>query len=305
MTTAGDRHRFFAAGGSWALAAILLTVLLPDAASARTADPILNIGGYQYDQDQATQLQLPKALREISGLTFDDAGLLYAHNDERGVIYQIDYAAGLVRKRFLLKGVNGGIRADFEGIAYLAPQLYLISSTGYLYETRVGDAEEQVTFRKLTEGLPCEVEGLSASKDTGSLLAACKNHSDGKADVRVYRWVRGTGDWEVEPAIQIPKSTWQKFVRASGLKIGGKLQPTGLSRTPTGNLILLAGRQNLLLEVTPEGEPVRAAGLDPDRHRQPEGIAMNELGHLLIADEGDSKGNKKSRGVLTVHEPAR
>lgn len=285
----------------------LSSILLGVAASAQTGSTGLalagfELGGYQYDPDRAIRLKLPKVLREISGLTLDDSNRLYGHNDEKGIVYQIDYSAGRVVKRFALAG---GVKEDFEGIAWLDGLLYLITSKGILFETSIGEPDEMVPYRKLTNGIDCEIEGLSAAPDNRSILAVCKNIIADDKDIHIHRWQVGEKDWDARPALQIAEPVWRRLLENHGLKPPKKIQPTGLTRTPEGNLIIVASRQHLLLEITATGEPVGAAGLNPKRHRQPEGLAISADGRLLIADEGDNKGSNKSRGILSVYEPQR
>ena len=67
-----------------------------------------------------------------------------------------------------------------------------------------------------------------------------------------------------------------------------------------GNLVLVAARQQAMLEATMAGEIVNVFMLPMERyHRQPEGIALFADGTLLLADEG---GNK--RGRLGVYRAA-
>lgn len=280
-------------------------MLLGAAASAQTggagpAFAAFELGGYRYDPDRVIRLKLPKVLREISGLTLDDSNRLYGHDDEKGIIYQIDYSAGRVVKRFALAG---GVKEDFEGIAWLEGRLYLITSKGILFETSVGEPDEMVPYRMLTSGIDCEIEGLSAAPDSRSLLAVCKNIAGDVKDIHIHRWQVGAKDWDARPALQITKPIWRALVENHGLKPPKKIQPSGLTLTPAGNLLIVASSQHLLLEITPTGEPVSAAGINPKRHRQAEGLAISKDGRLLIADEGDNKGNNKSRGILSVYEP--
>ena len=258
-----------------------------------------SISGRTYPQNGARQFLLPDALREISGLTFDAEQRLYGHDDEQGVIYQIDYQAGRVVNRFALAG---GVRADFEGISWMNEQLYLITSNGLLYEFAAGRMNEQVPFTIHTEGLDCEVEGLSRSPDRSALIAACKNPAAGKKALHLYRWAPGQSRWE--SYLKVKRSAFDTAFDRLGVDRPKRFQPTGLTITPEGNLLLIAGPQKVLLEMTAEGKPLAAARLSANMHRQPEGIAMTIEGTLIIADEGDNKGARKSPGRLAVYEPA-
>ncbi|HEY5647547.1 MAG TPA: hypothetical protein VIS76_16465 [Pseudomonadales bacterium] len=261
-----------------------------------------DVAGRSYDSEHATHLSLPKPLREVSGLTAAQSGLVYAHNDEKGIVYVIDYTAPRLVATMPLAG---RLRADLEGIATLGARLFLVASTGTLYETRVEAGEEPLPATRHAGGLDCEVEGLTAAADGARLLAACKNLPADGTDITVYAWHPETASYGASPALSVPLARVQQFLaeRFPEISVPKKIQPTGIETTATGNLLILAGRQHLLLEFTPEGTPVAAAALDPAVQRQAEGIALTADGRLLVASEGDGKGEKKTAGVLSIYEP--
>ena len=55
---------------------------------------------YDLDAPRRDRWELPKELNEISGLAVDSEGRLFAHDDERAIIYQLDPATHRVVKRF-------------------------------------------------------------------------------------------------------------------------------------------------------------------------------------------------------------
>lgn len=258
------------------------------------------IAGHTYRAENSTQFVLPGVLTEISGLTLDDAGRLYAHDDERGIVYQIDYQAGHVLARF---GLGAGLREDFEGIAWLAGRLYMTTSKGQLFAFAVGAPDSMVSYETHTQGLDCEVEGLTRSVDGTALLAACKNRPKGRKALHLHRWQPGDEGWYEEPAVRIQRSQFNDLFESLGIDRPEKFQPTAVSATPGGNLLLIAGPQKVLLEFTVDGTPVAVAPLRREKHRQPEGIAITNEGILIIADEGDNKGSNRTPGMLTVYRP--
>jgi uncharacterized protein YjiK len=259
-----------------------------------------SIAGRRYQLRNAAQFGLPEALREISGLTLDDEARLYAHDDERAIIYQIDYAAGRILKRFALAG---GLRGDFEGIAWLDGMLYMTTSRGVLHEFPVGAADTFVPYRLVTDALNCEVEGLSHFAETSALIAACKNRPKGKKALHFHDWRPGDTTWSEQPALRLKRSEFAASFERLAVERPEKFQPTAITTTPEGHLLVIAGPQKVLLEFTADGTPVAAARIDPERHRQPEGIAMTANGTILIADEGDNKGPSRSAARLSVYRP--
>ena len=116
--------------------------------------------GTPADTEGHLQLKLPKPLREISGLTETADGALLAVADEKAHIYRIDMNAKVVER--LTKFGDPVKKGDFEGIALLDEQLYVVTSNGVIWRKALrGDAKDYSRF-KTGIGDACEVEGLTA-----------------------------------------------------------------------------------------------------------------------------------------------
>ena len=302
-----SRNRFRNAPQLSAALWLVVALLNPLAGCAEPSDDGLALGSHAYHTSHSTQFKLPDVLREISGLTLDARERLYAHNDERGIIYRIDYRQGRVVSRFAL---GDGIRDDFEGIAVADERIFLVTSNGTLYESVIGDADETLDYQRYPAQLDCEVEGLTYSAVEQRLLVACKNLFDqpgnepeGATALRIHKWNLEQRRYEANAVLSVSARTLAALPHPVSQSKIKKLQLTGIAVAGNGNLLLLAGRQHLLLELTPEGVPVRLFPLQKSRHHQTEGIAITSTGLLLLADEGDGKGSKKTSGRLTAYEP--
>lgn len=278
---------------------------LGTSACAEDTSESFSIAGHEYHSADRVQFKLPKVLREISGLALSSSGELFAHNDEDGIIYLIDYERGKIVRRFALNGVA---QADFEGIAVAGEEVFLVTSRGEIYQTRIGAAEQMVPFEHHDERLDCEVEGLTFDATAATLLVACKNlKKKHRAEgLRLHVWSLERRAYDPARTITIPYSAFTAIadVGPDAGKKGNRIQPTGVTIAPNGNLLIVAGRQHLLLELSPQGNLISFARLDKTRHRQTEGIAMTEDHRLILSDEGDGKGSSKSRGRLSVYKPA-
>lgn len=248
------------------------------------------IGGHRYTTTDFTQWALPAALREISGLTLDSRGRLFAHTDEHARIYELDYVRGGIVKHFDLG--DPAARGDFEGIAWADDRLYLVTSDGQLLIAPEGEDGTTVTFQRIDTGLgsQCEIEGLHHDAAAGMLLMACKTPR--------RRALEGTITvlaWSLDAAAPVPASTLSLPLTS------GVVHPSGISRAPNGKLLLVAARQHALVEVGMEGTSARAIVLpDEQRHPQMEGIAITDRGDLIISDEG---GTGRARlGIYHVRE---
>ena len=261
--------------------------------------------GHRYDLDSLVQLELPKRLREISGLTLTTDGRLLGHDDERGIVYELDIDATEIGRSFALEGA---VRADFEGIAAAGALLYLLVSDGSLYRFQEGVDGATVPWERFDETLPCEAEGIAA--DDEGLWVACKNLEErAKGEgLRLYRWRFDRERYAPSETLSVPRKALRQALALpdgkGGKKGPKKLQPTGATTVAPGRLLILAGRQHVLLDLDTRGEILAAVRLpDPARHAQPEGIAVTDDARILIADEGAGKGAAKKRGRLSVYHP--
>lgn len=270
-----------------AAAAIFLTPVVSLSAAELVA-------GLEVSSHEASGWKLPRQLSEISGLAVTGDGRVLAHGDENGIIYELDPSAGKIVKAFALGDVT--VRADFEGIALAGGKVYLVTGDGVIYEAPEGGDGERVLFNTYGTGVgrQCEVEGLAYEKSTGDLLLACKAARIPElADyLAVFRWNIETRALSPTPALLVPLD---QIHALSGVR---SLHPSGIEvLAGSGNYLLVAAQEQLILELTSGGDVVAVRELTPDLHVQPEGVTMLPGGILLIADEGG-----RGPGRLTLYE---
>ena len=168
----------------------------------------VSLGSYGLKAETAAHWKLPGRLREISGLAMTRDGRLLAHNDERGIVYEIDYRDGSIAKAFQLADTATPVAGDFEGIAAAGEQIYLVTSSGRLYECTEGDDRESVLFNAYATGVgrDCEIEGLAYDGSRRALLLMCKGarSADLEGKVAIYPLV-GRPE-AAEQRIPVPKS---------------------------------------------------------------------------------------------------
>ena len=255
----------------------------------------ISLESYDLKAETATRWKLPGRLKEISGLAMTMDNRLLAHSDEKGIIYEIDYQKGLIVKAFQLVDMTAPVADDFEGIATVDDRVYLITSSGRLYECSEGAADESVLYNIYATGVgrDYEIEGLAHDANRRALLLMGKSsrRPDLKEQLAIYHWSTDEKQLSEDAHIVIPVIEFSRHIG------GKKFQPSGIERHPaSGNYFVVAARQRAIAEVTPDGRVVAAKQFPTEWHRQSEGITFDADGTLIIADEG---AGKKAR--LTVY----
>jgi len=264
------------------------------------------LAGHHYDSGQMTQYELPDVLREVSGLALTNRGELLAHNDEQAIVYRLDPARGRVLGSFSFG--ERPLSDDFEGITTLGRRVFLITSSGTLYEARMPIVDETddpaitlpASYNRYEVELPCEVEGL-ATRSTSTLLAVCKNLYDGDDVLRIYAWSIPQQRYLPDPYLSLREEDFAGVT--SKLH---RLRPSGITVTDAGDLVIVGrhGKSAALLEIDSDGSVVSLHELpERRRHPQPEGISFTRTGWLLIADEGAKADQDNRRGRLGVYRP--
>ena len=239
---------------------------------------------YELGGAPAWRTKLPWELAEISGLTLAPDNSVLAHGDERAVIYRFDLGTRRLIGRFGLTGSRGVLHGDFEDIALVGDRLFLVASTGEIVEGRVAADGQTARAVRRTRGLggACEVEGMTPDSSTESLLLLCKTTGSKRWRGQVVILAVSTVTWRFEDAPRILVSE-----KALGAVTGEKhFHGSALTWHPrTGTLLLLAGPQHALAEITRTGDVLGGGRLNGRLHPQPEGIAVAPDQTLLISDE--------------------
>jgi uncharacterized protein YjiK len=262
------------------------------AGPSQHSDPTA-LSRYDFREEASAQWRLPNRLREISGLATSADGRLFAHNDERAIVYEIDYKEGRLTKAFALGDPIA--RGDFEGIAVVGDTVYLITSGGRLYETREAADEQRTRYNTYDTGVGgiCEVEGLALEPTDRSLVLVCKTVDDDelKGSISIFRWSVDRHELTDDSPILIDRDLVTDQIP------GKSFNPSGIERHPLlGSFFVVAARQEAIIEISPAGELLGIAELRGKRHRQVEGIAFSPAGDLLLSDEGSGR-----RARLTIY----
>ncbi|MGN6392286.1 MAG: esterase-like activity of phytase family protein [Gemmatimonadales bacterium] len=236
---------------------------------------------------------LPKALNEISGLAME-SGRLYAQNDEKAIVFQLDPASHRIVSRFALG--QPAVRGDSEAIVVVGQRVFLTTSDGDVLIAPIGEDGASVAYLRYATGIgkSCEIEGMAWDPGERTLLFACKTPRVAALVGRltVFAW---SPERRGAPVIRfsVPRDQIADLGREP-------IHPSELLRDPaTGHLLLLAARACALIELSAGGEVLAVARLKRVWHRQAEGLALAPDGSLLVADEAAG-----DHPTLTTYRPS-
>lgn len=246
---------------------------------------------YDFSSKRVWRVDLPDELEEISGLAASADGKIFAHNDEKSIIYQLDQKTGKIVKRFTI-GKND-IKADFEGIAIAGDRFYLVTSAGEILEFVEGKNGGRSLYNKYVTGLRQEsnIEGLCYDPVTQSLLLACKGKPgagyDGEHVKAVYSFSLKSGRIDPLPRFVLNMEQFKGKLKSHDIR------PSSIERHPiSGTFFLLAFQGAAIIELSPEGKVLGAVNIPRSINAQPEGLAILSDGTMIISNEGiDEPGN--------------
>lgn len=243
------------------------------------------VGRITLDSNRTDLYDLPAELFEISGLATSTDGRLFGHNDEYGVVYQIDPGSGDIVKRFTVG--KFGVEEDFEGIAIVRERFFLVNSSGELFEFTEGEDRGHVDFTLIKTGLKSrnDVEGLCYDPSGNALLLVCKEHPGkgfAKDDQKtIYAFSLDRMELDPDPVFVLDA---RRIREELDLK---EFKPSAIERNPAGgSFVILSSREPSVIEIADDGALLAASALDHPALTQPEGIAFAGDGRVIISSEG-------------------
>jgi SdiA-regulated len=242
---------------------------------------------YDLSAPDAT-LELPNALREVSGIVVLTDDLLACIEDEHGVVYGVDAADGGI-----LTQTTFAARGDYEGLARTDRSLYALRSDGDLFEVSdVPHANPRIT-RHETQIPAKDNEGLCYDAANNRLLIAAKSKSGKGSEWKnkriVYAFDLETKTHAEQPAFTFELKSIDDFALTQGITRTKKIKfrPSAIGIHPkNGHLYLISAADHLLFVFTAEGMAKHIEPLDPELFPKAEGLAFTPAGDLYISNEG-------------------
>lgn len=244
-----------------------------------------------YDFSEKEVFSLPADLKEISGLTLNSEGRIFTHNDEKGVVYEIDFDNRKISKSFSIGWKT--VYRDFEGIVAVNEKFFLMVSNGDLYEFNEKPDKRYSDYKIYNSVFSAkfDFEGFCYDPIDQTLLLAAKEYPGKDYDgmKTVFEFDLKTKKFLPEPKFQISLKELETNFEISNFS------PSGIEYNPRSQTFYaLSSNQKCLIEIDRRGKVLDAAILKSKYHSQPEGITFDRDGNLLIADEGRNK-----KGTIT------
>jgi uncharacterized protein YjiK len=243
--------------------------------------------------------RVPNELMEISGISFINDTVLVAIQDEEGILYFYDLLKEEITKKYeFWKG------KDYEDLAVVGNDLWIVSSSGALYEIK--NFKSEYTKPKVFKTVLKEdnnIEGLAYDKKNNRLLLAVKDISlDGdEKEKDIYAFDLKTKTLNPTAIYSIRLSEIESFFKGDEIEefskkilkaVGNQnlnqvFRTSALSFHPiTGELYVLSSLNNIVAVLNSKGSIVRILELDGKEFIQPEGLAFTHDGRLFISNEG-------------------
>ncbi|MEJ2618208.1 MAG: SdiA-regulated domain-containing protein, partial [Ignavibacteriaceae bacterium] len=200
-------------------------------------------------------------------------GRIFTHDDERGIVYQLNYKNGKVLKRFSV--ANKIPDRDFEGIAIAKDKFYLVTSSGDIYEFNEAGNGKNSKSKIYRTGLTVSynIEGLCSDTSANSLLIACKGFPGKK--LKGYRAVYS---YDLKGKKLNPKPRFLLSLKHLDKKYGFKnFSPSAIEyNSKTETFFILSSHVKAVVEVSPDGKVLNGISLSGKIHKQPEGLTFTK-----------------------------
>ncbi len=257
---------------------------------------------FPYDMDKPNKKHtLPKILNEVSGIVPTPNYLpnaIACVQDEKGEIYWYNATQDKI-----VAHLKFGKKGDYEDIALVKQQLYILRSDGHLYQLDLSakrNKKGNLKAKSIKTQLPkhLDAEGLCYWPAKKQLLIACKaNFAPHKKAIFAYDLSQQK--LQEKPLKILDQAVLGQLLANNNSKRSSPtfFQPSGIAVHPlTQELYLISANHPMLLVLSPNAQTVKhLQHLPAKQFKQAEGICFMPNGDLLIANEG-----RNGKGTILV-----
>lgn len=228
--------------------------------------------------------ELPKELKEVSGIAWLNPNTFACIQDEDGILFIYDLDARSITNR-----IEFGEPGDYEGIAVVNKNAYVLRSDGTIFEiTDFESNKMKVTLFKTGFSIKNNMESLTYNKNTKRLITIPKDQGlENEKFKSLYEIDLETKKREAKPLLKIDMNA-EAFKDFRKKKVKKTFNPSDVAIHPkTNDLYVLDGKHPKLAIFTSEGIIKKVIELNKDTFPQPEGIAFAPDGTLYISNEAN------------------
>lgn len=226
--------------------------------------------------------ELPKELREVSGIAFLGQNRIACVQDEEGIIYIFDLESSGIEQEIDFAGSG-----DYEGISVRGTTAYVLESDGSLFIIEDFLSKPQVREYETPLTRKQDVEGLAMDHNNNRLLLALKG-KDPRSGTR-----KGVYEFDLERRKLGEEPVWELDMEDPVFDETRERNPQNTFRASeihtdpaTGGYVLLQANTPQILILDRNGAPRELHMLDGDQFPQPEGLTFDTSGSMYISNEG-------------------
>ena len=226
--------------------------------------------------------ELPSELNEVSGMVYNEDGLMICVQDEDGILFTFD-----METKEIIKTHKFSYSGDYEALTYLDGVYWVAESNGRIIDISDLDvADQELEGIQLDFEYRNNIEGMTATPD-GKLWITVKDRNlDNSSGYKgVYEYDPETRKLQKEPILRVDYED-PKFERLKTHNPRKLLRPSDLAIHPlTGDLYILDAEFQKVIITDQQGGIKSIHLLDPAEFEQPEGIAFSKDGRIFISNE--------------------
>jgi hypothetical protein len=249
------------------------------------------VWGQEYKLNQPDEVfRLPAELREISDVSTMNATSLVCIQDEKGILYTYH-----LKKAEVTASDSFYLDNDYEGIAVVKRDVYVLQSDGTLLEIKQGVKKPQSVKLYPTNIGAKNNEGLCYDKKNNRLLISNKSRStnDTRDKRMIYAFDLGKMELLPDPVMEINIPEIKAYlVTKYGLldSVANRIRirPSAIAIHPITGKLYVISATGFLLCIYNEGRFEQAEMLDPQLFNKAEGICFLKNGDMMVSNEGQN-----------------